>query len=47
VQLAKVTESGFNRFPAGPEAKPLKRLGRGGTATNTGLKPAVNERLKN
>jgi acetyltransferase-like isoleucine patch superfamily enzyme len=38
-----VTGNGFNRFPAGWKAKPLKRLGGGGVA-NTGLKPGVNER---
>jgi hypothetical protein len=41
-----VTGNGFNRFTAEPEAKPLKRLDRV-AATNTGLKPGVNERFQN
>jgi hypothetical protein len=45
VVLAVVTGNGFNRFPAGLEAKPLKRLGCG-IAENTGLKPGANERLQ-
>ena len=42
VVLAVVTGNGFNRFPAGREAKPLKRLG-GGKTANNGRKPRANE----
>jgi hypothetical protein len=45
VVLAVGIGNGFNRFPAGWETKPLKRLG-GGGAANTGLKPGANERLQ-
>jgi hypothetical protein len=45
VELAAVMGNGFNRFRAETEAKPLKRLVCG-AATNTGLKPGANERLK-
>jgi hypothetical protein len=45
VVLAVGAGNGFNRFPAGWEVKPLKRLC-GGGAANTGLKPGANERLQ-
>jgi hypothetical protein len=42
VVLAARTGNGFNYFPAGREAKPLKRPG--DPAPANGLKPGANER---
>jgi hypothetical protein len=41
VVLAVVTGNGFNRFPAGRETKPVKRLAERGCALMSGCKQTV------